>query len=384
VLLEQDAFFAVAQPYAEAPDLFALARRFAFFSRAVIAYAARWGADVVHLNDWQTGLAPLYAYLDGWDGATVFGIHNLPYQGNFPPAVLREIGVPEALFRTENGLEFYGRVSFMKAGLAFADRLVTVSPTYAKEIQTPEFGAGLDGLLRFRRRALHGILNGINPTHWDPARDASIPVPFEAGSIANKDENRTALLQELGLTDGGPLVVMVTRLAHQKGIDLVLGAMPRLLELGMRFALLGDGGPEYVAGFEHWASRAPERVACRFRFDDGLARRLYAGGDFFLMPSLYEPCGLGQMIAQRYGTVPVARRTGGLNDTIVDGRTGFLFDTPRPEALGATLERAAQAWRVRGWTPLRKQCMRLDRSWDRSARHYRELYRLAEGRIGAS
>ena len=383
VLLDQAAFFYVAEPYAELPNALALVRRFAFFSRAVIAYAARWGADVIHLNDWQTGLAPLYAHLDRWDGGTVFAIHNLAYQGNFPAPVLRAIGVPDTFFRTENGVEFFGQVSLMKAGLAFADRLVTVSPTYAREIQTPEFGAGLDGLLRFRRRSLHGILNGINPEQWDPADDAAIAVAFDAGSIARKDANRAALLQELGLEEGGPLLVMVTRLAHQKGIDLVLGAMPALLDQGARIAVLGDGGPEYVAGIEHWARRAPDRVAGRFRFDDGLARRLYAGGDFFLMPSLYEPCGLGQMIAQRYGTVPIARRTGGLNDTITDGRTGFLFDAARPEALAETVARAAQVWRTRAWTPLRRQCMRLDRSWRRAARSYQELYRLAAGRLPA-
>ena len=381
VLVEQPAFFDTAQPYAESPDPRAVARRFAFFSRAVVTYAARWGADVVHLNDWQTGLAALYAQVDGWDGGTVFAIHNLPYQGNFPASVLPAIGVPEAYFRTENGIEFFGRVSFMKAGLAFADRLVTVSPTYAREIQSPEFGAGLDGMLRFRRRALHGILNGIDPAHWDPATDENIPARFDAGTIARKEENRVALLRELGLADGGPVLVMVTRLAHQKGIDLVLGAMPRLLELGVRVVLLGDGGPEYVAGFRHWAEQAPDRVACRFRFDEGFARRLYAGGDFFLMPSLYEPCGLGQMIAQRYGTVPVARRTGGLNDTIIDERTGYLFDAARSDALADAVARAAAVWRSRGWTPLRRRCMGVDRSWRRSARQYQELYRLAAGRL---
>jgi starch synthase len=236
-------------------------------------------------------------------------------------------------------------------------------------------------MLRFRRRALHGILNGIDPAHWDPATDENIPTRFDAGTIARKEENRVALLRELGLADGGPVLVMVTRLAHQKGIDLVLGAMPRLLELGVRVVLLGDGGPEYVAGFRHWAEQAPDHVACRFRFDEGFARRLYAGGDFFLMPSLYEPCGLGQMIAQRYGAVPIARRTGGLNDTIIDERTGFLFDAARSDALADAVARAAAVWRNRGWTPLRRRCMGVDRSWRRSARQYQELYRLAAGRL---
>lgn len=384
VLIEQRAFFQTDRPYGHyGEDPLQLARRFAFFARAVLAYAARWGADLIHLNDWSTGLVPVYALQDGWNGPTVFAIHNLPYQGNFSPAVLRSIGVPEEYFRTENGLEFHGHVSFTKAGLAFADRLVTVSPTYAREIQTGEYGVGYEGLLRFRRRVLHGIQNGINPEQWNPATDPALPAHYSATDLAGKEECRSALLAELGLDDGGPLLVLVTRLAQQKGIDLLLATLGRLLESGVRVAVLGDGGHEYRPALQDWERRMPGRVAVRFEFDDGLARRLYAGGDFFLMPSLYEPCGLGQLIAQRYGTIPIVRRTGGLADTVEDGKTGFTFDDATPDALADAVTRATAAWRARGWLPLRRRCMRLDHSWRRSAREYHDVYRLALGRLSA-
>jgi starch synthase len=384
VLLEQPIFFDVQQPYGAAgEDPVSLVRRFAFFSRAVVAYAARWGADVVHLNDWQTGLVPIYSLVDAWFGATAFAIHNLPYQGNFPRGVLRAIGVPDSFYRTENGLEYHGNASFIKAGLALADRLVTVSPTYAREIQTPAFGAGLEGLLQFRRRVLHGILNGINPELWDPVTDSVLAANYDASDLSGKETNRSAVLAELGLSDGGPLLVMVTRLAHQKGVDLLLEAMPNLIRTNARIALLGNGEAAYHHALAAWAEREPGRVAVRFDFDDRLARRLYAGGDFFLMPSLYEPCGLGQMIAQRYGTPPIVRRTGGLADTVEHGKTGFVFDHGAASSLIDAMEQALAAWRVAGWNPLRKRCMRLDRSWGRSARAYEQVYRLAIGHVSA-
>ena len=384
VLLDQPRFFGVAQPYgAPGESRGTLAQRFAFFSRAIVAYAARWGADVVHLNDWQTGLVPIYGLLDGWESASVFVIHNLPYQGNFPPEMLSAIGIPGSFYRTENGVEFYGQLSFAKAGIALADRLVTVSPTYAREIQTPEFGAGLDGLLRFRRRVLHGILNGVNPEEWDPASDSSLAATYDADNLAGKDENRAAVLTQLGLEEGGPLLVMVTRLAHQKGMSLLLDALPQLLASHVRMAVLGDHGPDYHDALVGWEAHAPGRFAARFAFDDRLARRLFAGGDFFLMPSLYEPCGLGQLIAQRYGTPPIVRHTGGLADTVEDGKTGFAFEPQNASALAEAVARATAAWRTAGWTPLRRRCMRLDRSWSRSARNYEQVYRLATGRISA-
>ncbi len=373
-----DAMFDTDRPYHDdMRDHFAAARRFALFSRAVATYARAWNADVVHLNDWQTGLVPVYALIDGAMPPTVFAIHNLAYQGNVPAEMLAQVGIPDAFMRTENGMEFFGAASFMKAGIALADRLVTVSPTYAREIQTPEYGNGLDGLLRFRRNVLHGILNGIDIDVWDPRRDTLIDATYHGGSLKRKQLNRAALVAELGLDPNRPVLAMVTRLAHQKGIDTVLAAIPSILTAGASIAVLGDGDPGYERALRVAADAHPGRIAARFLFDEGLAHRLYAGADFFLMPSLYEPCGLGQMIAQRYGTPPIARRTGGLADTVEDGATGFTFDSPHPAALADAVARAVAQWDAKGWTALRQQCMRTDHSWDSSAAAYERLYQAA-------
>jgi starch synthase len=305
---------------------------------------------------------------------TLFAIHNLGYQGNFPPALLPEIGVPWEFYRIDAGVEFYGTASLLKAGLALSDRLVTVSPTYAHEIQTPALGAGLDGLLRARKDELHGILNGIDLQWWDPANDPALAAPFDADRLDRKDRNREALLHEIGLDGRGPLLIMVSRLVEQKGIELVLQSLGALIRLGFRLAILGSGAPAYEAAISRMVAEHPRRVAAFFRFDEEFARRLYAGGDLFLMPSLYEPCGLGQMIAQRYGTPPIVRATGGLADTVVDGSTGFTFLEPTPRALIAAARRARNAWSGPGWDTIRRRCMRLDHSWTRSAAEYEKLY----------
>ena len=380
LFVQEAAFFGTRHPYGAArEDPLVVGRRYAFFCRCVVERARAWGADVVHLNDWQTGLVPVYALLDGMPAATVFTIHNLAYQGNFDPVLLDQTGVPRTLFRSENGVEFYGTASFMKAGLGLSDRLVTVSPTYATEIQTPEGGAGMDGLLRFRHRLLHGVLNGIDRDIWNPVTDAALPQRFDALNIDAKDGDRAALLHDLGLEDRGPLLSMVTRLAYQKGVDILLEALPGFLELGVSLAILGDGDRAYASALTTAAAANPGRIAVEFGFNDVLARRLYAGADFFLMPSRYEPCGLSQMIAQRYGTPPIARRTGGLADTVQDGATGFTFDAPDSRALLATMERAFRVWRGRRWNALRRRCMALDWSWDRSAEQYEQVYRMAMG-----
>lgn len=382
VLAHAPEFFEQFGPY-EMPffDPLGPGRRFAFFSRAVVAYAAAWGADVMHANDWQTGFVPVYELIDEINIPTVFGIHNLAYQGNFDRALLPTVGVHAELYRTENGVEFHEQVSFMKAGISLADRVVTVSPTYAREIQTPPFGAGLDGLLRFRRRALTGILNGINTRVWNPAGDDALAVRYGVSTLSRKDECRAALLEELRLGDGGPVLAMVTRLAHQKGIDIVVDGLDALLQQGVNLVVLGDGDSMTESALAAAERAHPGRIAAIFRFDDALAHRIYAGADFFLMPSRYEPCGLGQMIAQRYGTPPIARATGGLIDTVEDGRTGFLFEEPDAPSLVAAVARARKTWRARGWDALRRRCMRLDRSWDASARSYEALYRVAIGAV---
>jgi starch synthase len=378
VLVHHHAFGTRGSPYEDA-DPAAPARRFALFSRAVLHYARNWNADVVHLNDWQTGLVPVYALLDGIRVPTVFAIHNLAYQGIFRPGVLDEIGVPREFFRPENGLEFYGNVALIKGGIALADRLVTVSPTYAREIQTEAYGAGLDGLLRFRARVLHGILNGIDQRAWDPALDGALYANYSTAAPAGKAENKVCLTNDLNMSAEAPLCVVISRLVHQKGIDLIARALPALLETGMNLVVLGDGDRTLEAQFAEIAQRMPERVAAFFRFDDQLARRLYAAGDFLLMPSRYEPCGLGQMIAQRYGTLPIVRATGGLVDTVVDGRTGFMFAEEAPHALQETVLRALSAFRKSGFRKLREECMQLDWSWNASAEHYEDVYRYAIG-----
>jgi starch synthase len=307
----------------------------------------------------------------------VFAIHNLAYQGNVAPQFLDQVGIPQSFMRTENGLEFFGAASFAKAGISLSDRIVTVSPTYAREIQTPEYGNGLDGLLRFRRNVLHGILNGIDTGAWDPRTDKLIQATYHGGSLRRKSENRDALVAELGLDPSKPVLALVTRLAHQKGIDLVLAAIPDLLDAGVSLAVLGDGDAGYEHALRSAARANPDRIGAAFVFDERLAHRLYAGADFFVMPSLYEPCGLGQMIAQRYGTPPIVRRTGGLADTVEDGVNGFTFEHAQPGELVAAVRRAVTHWNAKGWTALRQQCMRIDHSWDASAEAYERLYDAA-------
>jgi len=380
LFIDQPAFFEAGKPYeASSHDPLDAGRRFAFFSRAVVRYAQLWKPDVVHLNDWTTGLVPAYGLVDGLEPATVYAIHNLGYQGNFPPVLLDQVGLPIDLLRTENGFEFMGALSFMKSGLALSDRLVTVSPTYAREIQTPAYGGGFDGLLRFRRRVLHGILNGIDTVAWDPARDRHLAINYKPGKLDAKDRNRESLLEESGIDGDGALFAMVGRLVHQKGVDLVLGALPGMLEAGARLLVLGSGERSFERDFARVARARPDRIAVNNGFDETLAHRMYAGADFFLMASRYEPCGLGQMIAQRYGTPPVVRHTGGLVDTVTDGRTGFTFDDASSAAIVDAVRRALAVYKTRGWNALRRRCMRLDSSWARSAALYEDVYRLAVG-----
>jgi len=375
LFVDQPYHFDIPDPYGPTRfDRVAAGRRFAFFCRAIVERARVWGADVVHLNDWPTGLVPVYARLERLPIPTLFSIHNMGYQGNFPPGLLPEIGVPWEFYRIDDGVEFYGTASFLKAGLSLSDRLATVSPNYAREIQTPEFGAGFDGLLRARSRRLSGILNGIDTRSWNPATDPCLPVNYDADTIELKERNRSALLRELGLEGRGPLCVMVSRLVEQKGIELVLEALDTMVHRGVQLAVLGSGNRAYEDALARATELYPRQVATFFRFDDTLARRLYAGGDFFLMPSLYEPCGLGQMIAQRYGTPPIVRATGGLADTVSDGMTGFSFEEPNVEALLDAIARAHWAWRGPHWNVIRRRCMRLDHSWTRSAAEYEALY----------
>jgi starch synthase len=369
--------------------------RFTFFCRAALAGlpGLGWMPQVIHAHDWQTGLVPVYletlyraapAYRDV---ASVFTIHNLAYQGLFTDQHLPLTGLGWDLF-TPAGLEFYGRLSLLKGGLVFADLLTTVSPTYAREIQTPEQGEGLDGVLRERSADLAGILNGVDRAAWNPETDAALPRRYGRGDPAGKAACTAALRAELGLAApagrGGLLVGMVTRLADQKGPGLAAAAVPDLVAAGGQFVLVGHGEARWEREFEALAAAYPGAVAVRLGFDDGLARRVYAGADALLMPSRYEPCGIAQLIALRYGTVPVARRTGGLADTVRDvppgggPGTGFLFDAFTAEACREAVLRAVAVHAdPAAWRRLVDQGMAEDFSWGAAAEAYVTCYRKA-------
>ncbi|MDR5695833.1 MAG: glycogen synthase GlgA [Armatimonadota bacterium] len=363
--------------------------RFAFFCRAVLEFLKDlpWHPDLLHCHDWQTALIPVYlkTIYTELPCRTVLTIHNLAYQGVFPPEHFPLLGLPSSLFTVE-GLEFWGKVNLLKGGILFADVLTTVSPTYAQEIQTEEFGCGLEGVLRKRSQDLFGILNGIDTTTWDPAVDPYLPQNYTIDDLRGKAVCKRVLQEELCLNvdEEAFLVGMVTRLVEQKGLDLVAAILGRLFSKGGQFALLGVGDPRYHDLFSDMARRYPGQMALRLAFDEGLAHRIEAGADCFLMPSRYEPSGLNQLYSLRYGTIPVARRTGGLADTVVDCTpetlangmaTGFVFDRYDPEALWEALERAMAAFQDKSlWRRLQEAGMRGDFSWERASRQYLQLY----------
>lgn len=363
--------------------------RFSFFSRASLARMKREDlrVDLLHAHDWQTALTVVYLKsrfkADPFFSSirTVFTVHNLGYQGIFPKDEYPKLGLPWELFTLE-GLEFYNQVNLLKGGLLFADRLTTVSPTYSKEICAREQGYGLEGLLRKRSHELVGILNGIDSEIWNPATDRLLPFRYDVASLAQKAKNRVALQKELKLgAESVPLIGMVTRLASQKGLDLVVEALPDLVKRGIQIVLLGSGDRSIEKALET-AARGIPSVRVRLGFDEGLAHRIYAGADLFLMPSRYEPCGLGQMIAMRYGTLPLVRATGGLADTVIDeGDTpssrgnGFCFQEYGAKALLQAVDRALAVYRdPTRWAVLQRRGMTTDFSWDRSAEEYLALY----------
>jgi starch synthase len=348
--------------------------RFGVLSRAA---ARLQGYDLIHCNDWPTALTPLFT-----ETPVLLTIHNLAFQGNFDRSWLERLGLGPQYF-SMNELEFHGRLSFLKGGLVHAQALTTVSPTYAREIQTGEFGCGMEGLLRHRREALTGILNGIDTQEWDPASDPHLPAPYSVHSLESKGINKKALQRrfDLKVDPGAPLIGFVGRLTHQKGVDLIAEVID---EIPAQFALLGRGERALEAALAAAAARHPGRVALASAFDEGLAHLVEAGSDLFLMPSRFEPCGLNQMYSQRYGTPPVARATGGLADTILDGETGFLFERVESKALADAVRRALAVWRepVR-WRQMQLAAMRRDFSWSAAARRYADLYsRLAMVPVG--
>ena len=336
-----------------------------------------WRPDVVHCNDWPAALAPALLREDSGRAASVMTVHNLAFQGLFDATFAGRLGLAPALFGID-GVEFHGRLSFLKGGLAFADAITTVSPSYAREIQTEAFGCGLEGLLRRRAEVLTGILNGIDVSEWDPASDTRIAARYDSDSLDRKASNKRALQKCLGLEEDSqiPLLGTVGRLTHQKGADLLAAAAPELAAAPAQLAVLGTGAREYEEALLHLAARSPGRLAVRIGFDEDLAHLIEAGADAFLMPSRFEPCGLNQMYSQRYGTPPVACATGGLADTVIDGETGFLFERAESGALVAAARRALATWRDGPrWRALQQAAMARDFSWDASARRYADLYR---------
>ncbi len=369
------------------------AARFALLCQVAVTIARgaaglTWRPEVVHAHDWQTGLVPALLATEAARPATVFTIHNLAYQGLFPYDTFQSLRLPASLWSL-HALEFHGQLSFIKGGIAFADRITTVSPTYAREIQTPEHGYGLDGLLRHRAAHLSGILNGIDARAWNPARDPHLASPYSLRRLAHKAPNKAALQQEFNLpvdTDVA-LLGLASRLVHQKGIDLVLAALPELLKLPVQFVAIGSGEPEYERALRAAAVRSPERVAVLAGYDEAVAHRIQAGADIFLMPSRFEPCGLSQLYSLRYGTVPIVRRVGGLANTVTDATpdtlaagtaTGIVFDAPTPAALVHAVQRALALRRdARFWKQMQLTGMRQDFSWRHSAGEYLRLYDAA-------
>jgi len=384
-LFDREALYGIGN--ADYPDN---PRRFALLVRAALEFAARGGAApaVVHAHDWQAGLAPvylktLYASHPVLAGTpSVFTIHNLAYQGLFEPDWLPRLDLPWSLFSTEQ-LEFWGRISLMKGGINHAEVITTVSPRYAREIQTPEFGFGFDGILRRRSADLVGILNGIDAGEWNPERDPVLPRPFNGDDLSGKSASKRELLARYRLPAdeaalARPLIGMISRMVDQKGFDLVAAAARDLMALDASYVVLGTGEARYEDMWRSLAARYPRRVGARIGFDEALAHLVEAGADLFLMPSRFEPCGLNQMYSLRYGTVPVVRAVGGLADTVRDRETGFVFTEYSPAALVATMRRALAAFADKPrWRTLQAAGMRQDHSWDRSAQEYVKIYERA-------
>jgi starch synthase len=344
-----------------------------------------WRPDVVHAHDWQAGLTPTYLRLTGPDAPpSVLTIHNIAYQGLFPASVMEALGLPRSYFAPEH-VEFWNQVGFLKAGLAHADAITTVSPTYARELLTPDFGEGLDGLLRHRADALEGILNGIDTAAWDPAADPLIPHRYDAPE--GKASNRAALAARFGIEppEDAPLFAVVSRLTPQKGLDLLLDALPELLSRGAGLVLLGSGDACLEDAFQAAAAERPAQVGVRIGYDEGLAHQIQAGADALLVPSRFEPCGLTQLCALRYGALPVVARTGGLADTVIDANsaalragvaTGFVHAPNSAPALSEAIARACETHaQPDRWRRMVANALAHPVGWAPSARRYMALYR---------
>lgn len=366
------------------------AQRFALLSwtAAMLASANTpldWVPELVHCNDWQTGLAPAYLHFSMHHVPSVMTVHNLAFQGVFPAYMATQLGLPEDSYQPE-GLEYYGKLSFLKAGLFYADHITTVSPSYAQEIQGDELGFGMQGLLAHRSADLSGILNGIDTHAWDPASDPYLEANYDADDLSGKAVNKRALQQRMGLHADPkvPLFGLVSRFTHQKGVDLVLEVAPLLLALPAQLLLLGNGEKDLQHAALELVQRYPGQMAVCVGFDEGLSHQIEAGADIFLMPSRFEPCGLNQMYSQRYGTPPLVHATGGLIDSVVDctpqtlaqgTASGFVFTRMRASDFMAAVRRALDAYHdKKKWSAIQRNAMRKDFSWEKSAAAYRDIY----------
>lgn len=393
-------YFIEKDKYYDRPELYQTAggdypdnaERFIFFSRAILEAlkVINLKPDLIHCNDWQTAMVPIYLktlYRDDpyfKKTASIFTIHNLGYQGIFWHFDMHLTGLGWEYF-TPEGIEFYGKISLLKGGIIFSDIVSTVSKTYSKEIQTEEYGFGLDGVLTKRKADLYGIINGIDYDEWNPETDKSIPARYSLDNINGKTLCKKTLQREMGLKErGSPLIGMITRLTSQKGLDILSDSIEYLMRLDLQLLILGEGEERYHRIISDISERYPHKVGLKIGFDNILAKKIYAGSDFFLMPSRYEPCGLGQLISLRYGTIPIVRKTGGLADTIKEFKpkrvtgNGFLFEVYSAEALLKAVKRALSLYQNKDmWKSLLHNAMSSDFSWGTSAKKYLSLYRKA-------
>ncbi|WP_066174853.1 glycogen synthase GlgA [Bacillus marinisedimentorum] len=395
--LEKDGvlyYFIDNEYYFKRPDSYGYyddGERFAFFSRAILEIIPflEKKPDVLHLHDWQTAMASLllkahYRYHPDYQQIkTVFTIHNLRYQGVFPHSVLHDLYDLSNMYFHPDGVEYYGNVNFMKAGIVYSDAVTTVSPSYAEEIQTPYYGEGLDGLLRKHNGKLTGILNGIDTDLYNPNTDSSLYVQYEH-DLEAKAQNKVQLQRELGLEENRnkPMIVLISRLTDQKGIDLILHVMAEMASLDMQFVVLGTGEKRYEEGFRQSGEHFRENLSVHLMFDDSFARKLYGASDILLMPSVFEPCGISQLLALRYGSLPIVRETGGLKDTVKPHNRftgeghGFSFANYNAHELLFTIERAIHLYHERPqvWKRMARRALELDFSWNASSLEYLKLY----------
>lgn len=375
------------KPWPDNPERFSLLCHVAV-EIAMNRLGLAWKPHIAHCNDWQTGLIPVLLSEEPGRPATVFTIHNLAYQGVFPYEAFQKLRLPARLWNPE-ALEFYGQLSFIKGGLVFSDRINTVSPTYAEEIQGKEFGCGLEGLLHHRRERLSGILNGIDAAAWNPATDPLIPVNYDADSVENRRHDKAVLQRSFKLAEDEnlPVLAWVGRLVQQKGIDLVIELLPKLMQQRLQLVVVGSGEARYEETLSNWARLYPERIAIKLGYDETRAHLIEAGTDMFLMPSRFEPCGLNQMYSQRYGAVPLVRRIGGLADTVTDAdpfhldqgtATGIVFNEATADALLHAIHRGLALYHDRmRWRSIQRAGMGKVFSWEASAQSYLGLYELA-------